>query len=66
MGCNCGGSFQIDDGLVEGQVPVVGDPSYFHTNEATPGITSDNASLVAPNGTPVWNPDTGKTEREAG
>lgn len=63
MGCNCGGSFQIDDGAVEASVPVVGDPSYFWTGQS--GVTSDNAegALVAPNGTPVWNPDTAKTER---
>lgn len=62
MGCNCGGNFQIDDGLVEASVPVVGDASYFHNGDA--GITSTNAegALVAPNGVPVWNPDTGKTE----
>jgi len=66
MGCNCGGSFQIDDGLVEAPPPVVGDASYFHTNE-TSGVTSENAddALVAPNGVPVWNPDTGLTERGA-
>lgn len=60
MGCNCGGNFQINDGLVEAPgPPVVGDESYFH--HGTEGVTSDNA-LVAPNGVPVWNPDTGKTE----
>lgn len=63
MGCNCGGNFRIDDGLVEAPgPPVVGDASYFHTG--TSGVTSDNAdgALVAPNGVPVWDPDTGKTE----
>jgi hypothetical protein len=59
VGCNCGGNFKIDDGAEE--VPVVGDASYFHNG---PGITSDNAegALVAPNGTPVWNPETQRTE----
>jgi hypothetical protein len=62
MGCNCGGNFQIDDGAVEMSVPVVGDASYFHNGNS--GVTSENAegALVAPNGTPVWNPDTGRTE----
>lgn len=63
MGCNCGGaSFQIDDGLVEAGAPVPGDNGYFWTGQS--GVTSDNAegALVAPNGTPVWNPDTGRTE----
>lgn len=61
MGCNCGGSFNIQqsDGLVE--APIVGDASYFHTG---PSVTSENAenALVAPNGTPVWDPDTGTQE----
>jgi hypothetical protein len=67
MGCNCGGSFQIQDGMqADDQAPVVGDPSYFWTG-ATPGVTSDNAegALVAPNGVPVWDPETGLTDRGA-
>lgn len=63
MGCNCGGSFQITDGMEEAPPPVVGDASYFHNG---PPVTSANAEgdLVAPNGVPVWNPDTAKTERD--
>jgi hypothetical protein len=65
VGCNCGGNFQIDDGLVEdsGPPPVPGDASYFW-NGADSGA-EDEGSLIAPNGTPVWNPDTGLTERGA-
>lgn len=64
MGCNCGGNFQIEDGLVEAPPPVVGDASYFHNGDA--GVTSTNAegALVAPNGAKVWNPDTGRTEED--
>jgi hypothetical protein len=64
MGCNCGGAnFQIDNTTMEAadQQPIVGDASYFWTGQ---NPSSDN-TLVAPDGTPVWNPDTGKTEREA-
>lgn len=60
MGCNCGGSFKIDDGAEEVSPPVVGDASYFWNG----GVTSENADalLVAPNGTKVWNPETATTE----
>jgi hypothetical protein len=63
MGCNCGGNFQIDDGAVEMAPPAPGDASYFWNG----GVTSTQAegALVAPNGTPVWNADTAKTETEA-
>lgn len=61
MGCNCGGaSFQIDDTMQAADQPVVGDQSYFWNGQSP----SHEGSLVAPDGTPVWNPDTGKTERE--
>lgn len=63
MGCNCGGSsFQIDDGMVAADAPVVGDPNYFWTGKQ--GVTSANAegALVAPDGAKVWNADTGRTE----
>lgn len=63
MGCNCGGNFQIQEGLEEAPPPVPGDPSYFWTGQ-NPTSENDHA-LVAPNGVPVWNPDTGLTEREA-
>lgn len=63
MGCNCGGSFQIDDGLVEAPgPPVVGDESYFHNGTA--GVTSEQA-ITTSEGVPVWNPETGKTEDAA-
>lgn len=62
MGCNCGGgAFQIDDGL-EPMRAAPSDPSYFWNGSE--GITSANAegALVAPDGVPIWNPDTGRTE----
>jgi hypothetical protein len=65
VGCNCGGNFQIQEGLEEASPPVPGDPSYFWTGQNPSQNANDTGALVAPNGTPVWNPDTGLTERQA-